>query len=116
MNRVAGANQPEVRWSAEFLNTLARSSVLRYLAVAHFGRGRGKYVEGEAPSFWRTEVEQQFDHQAEAFRTLWGGALQPAAADQLTPDLRSAIAETTVGVLHRLYPATVPAELIAADP
>jgi len=111
MNRVAGAHQPEVRWSAEFLNTLARSSVLRYLAVAHFGRGRGKYVEGEAPPFWRTEVEQQFDEHAAAFRTLWGNALQPAVAETLAPDLKSAIAKTTVGVLERLYPATVPAEL-----
>jgi len=111
MNRLAGANQPEVRWSAEFLNTLARSSVLRYLAVAHFGRGRGKYVEGEAPPFWRTEVEQQFDQQAAAFRALWDGALQPASAEKLTPELRSAITETTVGVLERLYPASMPAQL-----
>ena len=111
MNRLAGANQPEVRWSAEFLNTLARSSVLRYLAVAHFGRGRGKYVEGEAPPFWRIEVEQQFDQQTAAFRALWDAALQPAVAEKLTPELRSAITETTVGVLERLYPATVPVQL-----
>jgi len=111
MNRLAGADQPEVRWSADFLNALARSSVLRYLAVAHFGRGRGKYVEGEAPSFWRDEVEQQFEPNAAAFRALWLAALEPVRAEKLSSDLQSAVARTTIGVLERLYPATIPAEL-----
>jgi len=109
MNRVAGA--PEVRWSADFLNELARSSVLRYLAVAHFGRGRGRYVEGEAPPFWRSEVEQQFEPNAAAFRALWAAALEPMSAEKLSSDLQSAVARTTVGVLERLYPTTMPMEL-----
>ena len=113
MNRLAGAEQPEARWSADFLNALARSSVLRYLAVAHFGRGRGKYVEGEAPPFWRDEVEQQFGEHAPAFRALWDSALEPSPPAHLTPDLQPAIAKTTVGVLQRLYPATVPIELMS---
>ena len=111
MNRVAGADQPEVRWSADFLNALARSSVLRYLAVAHFGRGRGRYVEGEAPPFWRSEVEQQFEPNAAAFRALWLAALEPVSAEKLPSDLQSAVARTTVGVLERLYPTTMPTEL-----
>ena len=32
---------PSIRWSAEFYEGLVRSALLRYLAVAHFGRGRG---------------------------------------------------------------------------
>jgi hypothetical protein len=85
--------------------------VLRYLAVAHFGRGRGRYVEGEAPPFWRSEVEQQFEPNATAFRALWLAALEPVMAEKLPLDLQSAVARTTVGVLERLYPATMPMEL-----
>ncbi len=110
MNRLAGADRPEVRWSADFLDALARSSVLRYLAVAHFGRGRGKYVEGEAPPFWRNEVEKQFE-QAATFRSLWDSNLEPVGSEKLTLDLQSAIAKTTTGVLDTLYPGTVPAQL-----
>jgi hypothetical protein len=113
MNRIAGADQPEVRWSAEFLNALARSSVLRYLAVAHFGRGRGRYVEGEAPAFWRSEVEHQFAGNAEKFRALWDVALQPAASVALAPELASAVTQTTVAVLNQLYPESVPGDLLA---
>ena len=99
MNRLAGANQPEARWSSDFLNALVRSSVLRYLAVAHFGRGRGKYVEGEAPPFWRDEVEQQFSQHEAAFRALWDAALEivtagaadaPTAGQHREVDRRSA--------------------------
>ena len=111
MNRLAGADQPEARWSADFLNGLARSSVLRYLAIAHFGRGRGKYVEGEAPPFWRDEVDKQFkDHEAE-FRAIWNSTLGAQLPEKLTARLQMALTTLTVAVLERLYPATVPAEL-----
>jgi hypothetical protein len=111
MNRLAGADQPEARWSGDFLNALVRSSVLRYLAVAHFGRGRGKYVEGEAPSFWRNEVEQQFGLHEAAFRALWDTALGSSSREKLIAELQAATAKMAVGILETLYPSTVPAEL-----
>ena len=111
MNRLAGADQPEARWSADFLNALVRSSVLRYLAIAHFGRGRGKYVEGEAPPFWRNEVEKQFkEHEAE-FRAVWNSTLGAQVPEKVTAQLQRALTRITVGVLDRLYPATIPSEL-----
>ena len=90
--------------------------MLRYLAVAHFGRGRGKYVEGEAPPFWSDEVEQQFGEHAAAFRALWDCALEPSAPEKLKPDLQSVVAKTTIGVLQKLYPATVPIEPMSREP
>src|SRR5512135_3614877 len=74
MNVMRGAEHPSVRWSEEFLDGLVRSSVLRYLAVAHFGRGRGRYVEGEAPSFWKGEVEQAMAPLREALHAIWQDA------------------------------------------
>ncbi|HZA96998.1 MAG TPA: GTPase domain-containing protein [Burkholderiaceae bacterium] len=111
MNRLAGADQPEARWSTDFLNALVRSSVLRYLTIAHFGRGRGKYVEGEAPPFWRDEVEKQFkEHEAE-FRAIWNSTLGAQVPEKLTAHLQRTLTRITVGVLDRLYPATIPSEL-----
>ena len=96
MNRLARTDHPEVRWSADFLDALTRSSVLRYLAVAHFGRGRGRYVEGEAPGFWRQEVEQQFAARASEFHALWNTSLEMAVPETLAPDLLAGIRQTTV--------------------
>ena len=111
MNRLARSDQPQVRWSSEFLNGLVRSSLLRYLAVSHFGRGRGKYVEGESPAFWRAEVEQQISERTVALRTIWDAEVDPARSDQSVHELRSVLTAATIGVLDKLYPATVPAEL-----
>ena len=40
-NLVKGESEPTMRWSEAFFEGLVRSSLLRYLAIAHYGRGRG---------------------------------------------------------------------------
>ena len=107
MNRLARTDHPEVRWSADFLDALTRSSLLRYLAVAHFGRGRGRYVEGEAPAFWRDQVELQFDAQAGEFHALWNTSLEMASPDPLAPDLLAGLRQIAWVTLQHLYPDTV---------
>lgn len=114
MNRLARADHPEVRWSTDFLDALARSSVLRYLAVAHFGRGRGRYEESEAPAFWREEVEQQYADQATKFRASWDAAVATPLSEALVVSLHETVRRTSVATLERLYPATVPDQLLAA--
>jgi hypothetical protein len=48
-----GAEAPAVAFAPAFLHDLARQTLLRYLAVAHFGRGRGGYTDVELPPEWR---------------------------------------------------------------
>jgi hypothetical protein len=111
VNVLRGAEHPTVRWSEEFLDGLVRSSVLRYLAVAHFGRGRGRWVEGEAPRFWQGEVEQVLAPHRDTLHALWRRAREDAGAidGELARVLRAAAAQ----VLERLYPGRVPARLLA---
>lgn len=52
-----GERDPAVVWSAEFLERLLQQSLLRYLSVAHFGRGGGRYRERVEPGFWLPAVE-----------------------------------------------------------
>jgi hypothetical protein len=111
VNVLRGAEHPVVRWSEDFLDGLVRSSVLRYLAVAHFGRGRGRYVEGEAPSFWKGEVEQAMATQRDALHAAWQDARNGSAAvENALAEVVGAIAART---LERLYPGRVPAALLA---
>jgi hypothetical protein len=101
-------NVPMVQFADPFLQTLLVGSVLRYLAVAHFGRGRGNFVEGEAPAFWQSEVEQPVATQAGDSGELWNqvrAAPDNAAAVQLVLERVSRIVDIT---LARLYPDAAP--------
>jgi hypothetical protein len=70
-NRLSGRDRNLLRFAPEFLDRLLESAVLRYLAVAHFGRGRGQYAEGEAPPFWQKAVADHFATQRDDLHTLW---------------------------------------------
>ena len=99
-------NQTTMYFADDFMHTLVVSSVLRYLAVAHFGRGRGNFVEGEAPAFWQEEVEQQCAAHASALERAWqqarsGGAKGDGAAARQLEDV---IGQITRGTLAALYP------------
>ena len=113
LNCLSGADQPVVGWSVAFLEGLVRSAVLRYLAVAHFGRGRGKWVDGEASAWWKDEVASVVERQQPRLRAAWalvardGAAAEPALAQALRVVLGLASAD----VLERLYPGRVPAQL-----
>jgi len=113
VNVLRGAEHPAVKWSEDFLDGLVRSGVLRYLAVAHFGRGRGRYVEGEAPPFWATEVEHAMSDQREALRTLWRAARE--GGEDPGPRLEGMLRAIAARTLDRLYPGRVPAPLLPGD-
>jgi hypothetical protein len=53
-----GADVPVVRWSQEFLRDLVQQTMLRYLAVAHFGRGRGEWREVGNAARWTQLVDR----------------------------------------------------------
>jgi len=55
-NFVRGAKEARVTWSPKFVAGIMESAILRYLAVAHFGRGRGEWTESEHPKIWRAVV------------------------------------------------------------
>ncbi|MEO7402946.1 MAG: DUF3482 domain-containing protein [Burkholderiales bacterium] len=106
-NMARGADEPAVSWSPTFLDGLTRAALLRYLAVAHFGRGRGKYQEGEAPAFWQEEVTELVLARAAQFTALWVAADETDAV-QLENDLEQTLVETGRALLDRLYPGRVP--------
>jgi hypothetical protein len=93
-------NKTTVAFADEFLQTLLVGSVLRYLAVAHFGRGRGNFIEGEAPAFWQAEVEAAVAQQAAEIDGLWQ-SLRAAPDPEKAEPVLTAI---TSQVLARLYP------------
>jgi hypothetical protein len=103
-NLVAGTETGVVRWGPEFLFERTAAAILRYLAVAHYGRGRGDWVEGEYPPHWGAVVDDVLKQYRTEFDAAWmraeGGASAAELASEVEPLLRSAVRE----VLLRLYP------------
>jgi hypothetical protein len=103
-NLVKGEKEPEVRWSPEFLQSAFRALILRYLAVAHFGRGRGNYNEGECPAFWNEQVNAIVEPREDRIK-----ALQPSGGKNdrdplLVTQFESLVSEVLVATLSKLYP------------
>ncbi|MET0178967.1 MAG: DUF3482 domain-containing protein, partial [Novosphingobium sp.] len=102
-NVVRGETGESVGWSEEFCDNLARTLLLRYLAVAHFGRGRGEYEESEHPAFWQDAVSEVMARHGDDLRSLVRSARRgdPAvSAAEATALLRA----SAQALLLRFYP------------
>ena len=104
-NLARGDRDGSVGWSREFLRERFEAALLRYLAVAHFGRGRGDWVEGEYPPHWQALVaEVAAGYRAELDAAFAGAAEADADARSLAQALEPAVASVACTVLVRLYP------------
>lgn len=67
-------------WTPEFLDGLFTDACLRYLAVAHFGRGTGRFAERREPAFWRESIQAALESRRGHQRRVWSEAqLNPKA-------------------------------------
>ncbi|MHB8834199.1 MAG: GTPase domain-containing protein [Candidatus Methylomirabilia bacterium] len=102
-NLVRGTETSTVRWSNDVRSKLVAAAGLRYLAVAHFGRGRGDFVEGEHPSHWRSELETAIGAETAALTAIWSEADRGQVAGGLERPLREVIERVLRAVLAKLY-------------
>ncbi len=108
VNLVRGTDRSWLTWNAEALDTSLEAALLRYLAVAHFGRGRGEWERAETPPHWKPVVERAMAGQAPALQALWESrgkrppdeALQRRLAAALRPLVDALLRDTLV----QLYP------------
>ena len=56
INTIKGKREAYVEWSSEKADYFVRGAILYYLAVAHYGRGRGEWRETNRPVFWGDAV------------------------------------------------------------
>ncbi len=85
-----------LRWSPDMLKSFVRLALLRYLAVAHYGRGRGSFADSAQPETW-----------PEALTV----ALAPRSSD-----FEAALATGDERALHRLLKASAESVLAALHP
>lgn len=106
-NASTDRNRTTMTFADEFLQTLLASSVLRYLAVAHFGRGRGNFVEGEAPAFWQAEVEAAVASQAAALDGMWDALRHEGSSKDSAMRLEMIVTSVATRVFGQLYPGSM---------
>lgn len=105
VNVVRGRTETNLRWEEAFLDGLVTSALLRYLAVAHYGRGRGAWREGEYPSHWRPMVVDAVVAEADRLALIWNRRGEGAEAVQR--ELEELLREMALGLLDELYPGAL---------
>ncbi len=110
VNLVRGTGQSWVAWNAQALDPLLEAALLRYLAVAHFGRGRGDWSQGEAPPHWRDVIQRALAPHRDALAALWRerdalGADMAHAEASSAAALQAIVTRALGDALHALYPA-----------
>ena len=108
-NLVRGKTQASIRWSDEFVAALVPAAVLRYLAVAHYGRGRGEWVASEYPPFWHDAVVDAVARTGGVAMIVALRAADNCNVQSLATAWQRKLREITLAVLAALYPDAAPA-------
>lgn len=102
-NLKAGRRGSELSWSDEALESALLESILLYLAVAHFGRGRGEWTESESPAFWKGTAARAMKAHPVAFKTLRGEGNGESGRD--ADALQSALCANVDAVIRGIFQA-----------
>jgi hypothetical protein len=102
-NLVRGVDKPSLAWAEAVLDELARSALLGYLAVVHYGRGRGDWSASEHPVFWQEAVAGALAPQQSALHVAWA----EQEGEPLQAALQMLLEDACIDLLARLYPAAL---------
>lgn len=103
-NMVRGINDIAIQWSEPILLSKVTTALLTYLAVAHFGRGRGNWERSEYPPHWLDVVQSTVQENEQRFTRAWKGREKKGASERIASALNKALNETARDVLTSLYP------------
>ena len=107
-NRSTSAGSTVVQLSDEMIQALTEAALLRYLAVAHQGRGAAGAGD-ELQPFWTADVVAAVEAHRERLAPFWVAARTQPDPAKLASALGRELEATAREVLARLYPARSPA-------
>jgi len=97
--------QNRVRWTEAHFADQVKSILLLYLAVAHFGRGRGSWRDPvNNPARWQFLVGEAVEASIGDWRSLWKKAASGTDSAALKKQIARALRAALVNVLGKLYP------------
>jgi hypothetical protein len=107
MELLRGEAASRVVWSEAFLDRLCADTLMRYLAVAHFGRGAGEYRAREQPALWRVAVDRALAPRRPALHEAFAQARREGLGDPVREtalELGGPVGAALRAVLAELYP------------
>ena len=99
-----------MRWDDPFLEALLATLLLRYLAVAHYGRGRGEWHASEYPSFWRERVAAVLKAKQSQVTALWDLRAPAIDAAERREAVERVLGDAGRALLADLYPPGAPVQ------
>ncbi len=103
-NMVRGVDKPTLAWADEVLDGLVQSALLGYLAVAHFGRGRGNWTASEHPDFWPEQVSAVLGPRRKSLQAVWARRADSDAQAHVQAELQTLLRAASIDLFVRLYP------------
>lgn len=102
-NVARGRDHGRLRWSPDFLNRRVAAALLSYLAVAHFGRGRGEFIRVAVPDHFQQALGSLAQYRAQ-LETVWQDARKQRELAQTEQQLLAPLTALAREVLIALYP------------
>ena len=98
-----GKNQ--VRWTESHFVTQVKFIIMLYLAVAHFGRGRGLWQDPiNNPAHWEKVVDHEIERNQKRLGELWKRGETASGSATLDEQLNRFFRQSLSRILSRLYP------------
>lgn len=107
VNLVRGTDHSWIAWNAEALDQMVEAALLRYLAVAHFGRGRGDWAQGESPPHWKDVIGRALAPEREVLAAIWAERGDDDQAGPTAAALQPLLERAARAALEQLYPGTL---------
>ena len=105
-NLARGAGLTTLSWTDDVVVGLVAPAVLSYLAIAHYGRGRGEWSPSEYPQHWPAAVEKACESRRDALATAISQRAAASAAERIEKAITPIISDIALDVLEQLYPGT----------
>lgn len=102
-NVARGKGSGRLHWSSEFMTRRVATTLLSYLAVAHFGRGRGEFVQVAVPDHVKQALGAISQYRAQ-FERVWQSAKNDRDISKAEQQLLAPLSALTRDVLLALYP------------
>lgn len=102
---LAQTGRNRVRWSEAHFREQVKSILLLYLAVAHFGRGRGAWRDPvNNPARWQQLLGAEVEKRKTAWGKLWKKGATALDERTLETELARELRDALAAVLGELYP------------
>jgi hypothetical protein len=95
----------KLHWSREHFREQVKLWLLSYLAVAHFGRGRGPWKRDPRPAHWQQIVSDLIDAWKDKVDSVWKHASRATVGvSSVNEEMETLMRELGEETLKRLYP------------